>query len=268
MRTKNQIVKKRLQTTWLLLAWVAGSAQAGQSWSLATSMSYNQGTYVYENTIENYYLNLGVRYKQPLWSIAVTLPILAQQDNLELASFPESGVADSNGVLTNTHWGNVKMGVGDLYIFGQRTVWQNFKSKSSLSATFQFKVPLGFSSQTFSSQKKDYGAGILFKQYRGDYSFFTDLGYLVLGNPEWGIYKNPISYGAGIGRTFLRKTLSMSMYYRAYTEIIDGISPPQQISFGLYGRLNRQSNISINWTQGLSESSPDRGISMGLSRKL
>ncbi len=43
MRTKKNIVKKRLQTLWLLLAWVAGSTQAGQSWSLVTSTSYNQG---------------------------------------------------------------------------------------------------------------------------------------------------------------------------------------------------------------------------------
>lgn len=270
MRTKNQIVKTRLQTAWLLLAWASIPAQAGQSWSFTSSMSYNQGNYIYENTIENYYINLGLRYKQPKWSLAVTLPFLAQQDNLDLPELSESGgTPDSLSTITGSaHDQNTIMGIGDIYLFGQRTIWQNVKFKSSLAATFQFKLPLGFSSQSFSSQKMDYGVGIVLKQYWGAYSLFTDFGYLILGNPEWGIYKNPISYGAGIGRTFLRKTLSMSMYYRAYTEIVEGISPPQQISIGLYGRLNRQSNISLNWTQGLSESSPDRGISVGLSRKL
>jgi len=265
MRTKSNLLKRCLQTAWLLLAW-AGSAQAGQSWSLNTSMSYNQGSYVYENNIENYYLNIGVRYKQPLWTITATLPFLAQQDNI----VSESGLPiDSLSLISSpAHDRNLKTGVGDIYLFGQRIIWQNYKSRSSLAATFQLKLPIGISSQSFSSQRTDYGAGIIFKQYWDKYSFFTDFGYLVLGDPEWGTYKDPYSYGLGISRTFLRRNLSASVYYRAYTEIVTGISPPQQLSVGLYGRLDRRSIVSLNWTQGLSESSPDRGISVGLSWKL
>jgi len=270
VRRKTNILHKYLQMLWLLLAWVASSTQAGQSWSMATSVSYNQGSYIYNNTIETYYLNVGITYKKPLWSLSLSLPILAQQDNVGLATSLESQTAgDSlNIALNSAHDSNVTMGFGDLYLSGQGTIWKSLKSKVFLSATFQLKVPMGFSSEMFSSQKMDYGAGLALRKYLGTYSIFTDLGYLVLGDPVWVRYKDPMSFGIGFGKTFLRKNVSASVYYRTYTEILTGISPPKQISTGIYARLNRQTFLSMNWTKGLSESSPDNGFSMGMSWKL
>ncbi len=270
MSTNNNIIKIPLQTLWLMLAWVTSSTQAGQSWSLSTSMTFNEGTYIYDNTIENYNLNVGVSYKKPLWSVTATLPLLAQQDNVGLTTSLEPGNAgDSLSLdMDSAHDNNVTMGFGDLYLYGQRTIWKNLKSRAFLSTTFQLKVPMVFSSEMFSSQKMDYGAGLTFRKYLGTYSLFTDLGYLVLGDPVWGKYKDPIIFGVGIGKTFLWKNVFASVYYRTYTEILAGISPPKQISMGIYARLTHQMYLSSNWTIGLSESSPDNGFSLGLNWNL
>ena len=257
---------KRLQTLWLLLAWVAMSAQAGQSWSVLTSMSYNQGKYIYDDTVENLYLNLGVRYRQPNWSLTISLPVIGQQDNNDANSgVLIDSLASAMGFL---HDQNIDMGLGDLYIFGQRKLWKSPRGKTQLSATFQLKYPLGFSSEMFSSQQIDYGAGISLRQSWGPNSLYGDIGYLVLGSPDWGEYSNPVSYGIGMGRSFLRKMVVTSIYYREYTEILAGLIPPKQVSVGISARLTYRTYISLNLTQGLSESSPDSGVTSGIVWKI
>ncbi len=253
MSSKKQTVKNRLRAVWLILAWVAGAAQAEQSWSLLTSVSYNNGDYIYDETIENYYFNLGVRYRAAKWTVSATLPFLTQQDNV--------GLVSGGNTVTNS-------GVGDLYVFGERALWKSYRKRSIVSLFGQLKVPHGLSTVNFSSQVMDAGIGINFRRSLGNYSIFSDIGYLSLGDPEGLEYSDPLSYGLGMGRFFLRRLISTSVYYKSYTQILNGIMPPKQLSLGISAKLTNQTNLSLYTSVGLSESSPDYGISFGLTRGL
>lgn len=250
-----------LQILWLFLAWAPGSSQAGQSWSVLTSMTYNSGYYIYDATVENYFINLGVRYHTAKWAVSASIPFQTRRDNVQT-------IADDLNSLNNVDDTGISSGLGDLYLFGERTLWKSYRKRSTVNVNGQIKIPLGTSETHFSSNVTDMGIGVSFRRYWGQYSIYGDAGFLVLGDPEGLEYADPFSYGLGLGRFFLNRLISTSLYYKAYTQIIQGIEPPRQASLSVITRLNNQTFLSLYVSGGLSESSPDYAVSLGLSRNL
>ncbi len=228
--------------------------QAGNL-TLSTSFSYNNGYYIYTETLQTYYMNLGLRYTEGDLMISGYVPFIMQNDIFADAEQTDYNDPYHMGETMKDHTYN--SGIGDVFLYGEYRIFQPLNAAPTVYLTAQIKIPTSAALSLFSTGEFDYGAGLALRQWFGSYYGFANAGYLVLGNPPGIEYRNPFSFGIGAGKFFLQGRYSINLYYRAYSEIISGVQPPQQLSLGLSAALSRSTYTSLYLIKGFSESSPN-----------
>ncbi len=245
-----------------LLFFVLTAAQSvnAKNWSVYTSASFNNGTYIYDQNTSNYYLNTGIRYQTVTWTVSVALPFIVQNSSV----YNQGTVSGSAGNTAMQGSESYVGGMGDVYLYSEYRILRNSYTLPFISITGQLKIPTVKKLTLFSSGVFDFGLGLALRKPFGRYNVFADGGYLLLGDPSGINYSNPFSFGFGIGRFFKNGLYSVSVYYKGYTQIIEGIDPPQQISLGLFSHLTDSTIVSLFFGKGFSESSPDYALTGGI----
>ena len=240
-----------------LICFLFLSSSAQSSLSVNGSFSYNNYNYILSGSNNFYYLNLGARFNSSKFSLSASIPLVFQNNSDSLAS--------TNNFI-NDHMdssAHTQLFLGDIYLYGEYHLFRSSDYSTSFSLTGQFKIPTSPTLSAYSSGEYDYGAGIVTRKLLGDFNIFGDLSYLVLGDPFGFIYQDPLIYGIGAGRFFDNGKYSLSLYYRGYTQISEGIEPPRQLSMGFFVWLGRNTSLSAYAVKGFSESSPDLAFNLG-----
>ena len=108
-------------------------AQSG--WSINSSIQMAEGDYITGISRNNYYFNIGSRYRSESWYLSATISIIAQDE-----LFSDSYSNDMMGGSSTPH---LEMGIGDLFLFGEvnktcLTIYSILKSPLKLSCRFVF----------------------------------------------------------------------------------------------------------------------------------
>ncbi len=240
----------------IVLVTTAGA----KNWSVYTSASFNNGTYIYDQNTSNYYLNTGLRYHTAKWTVSVALPFIIQNSFV----YNQGTISGSAANTAMQGTDNYSGGMGDVYLYSEYRILKGNRLLPSLSFTGQLKIPTVKKLTLFSSGAFDYGFGIALRKSMGRFNAFANAGYLLLGDPQGINYINPISFGLGFGRFFKNGMYSASIYYKRYTKIIERLDPPQQVSLGLFSRLSDSTIVSFFFGKGFSESTPDYALTGGI----
>lgn len=264
-----------------------------EGWTLSTSLQYSGGNYLSNNSNKIIYLYGGAGYQTNNWSFSISIPIVAQSaggvgqvggmmlpngnnDNSSRSMMDNIGGNNNDSMLGNdgspinnqsmSSFGHV--GLGDLYIYGSYNLFEDHISSFSITLNSFVKIPTANSSQGLGTGKFDFGLSTTVKQIVESYIGFVDIGYIEVGKPENINYRNPISFGLGIGRLFDDGNYSLLLYYQAYTTIIDGYDAPRLISLGFNFKINPKLTLSLIGAGGLSKVTSDFSFSSGLEWNL
>ncbi len=274
----------------LFLFFVSGSFVHGQEgWTLSTSIQYSGGNYLSNNSNKIIYLYGGAGYQTNDWSFSLSVPVVAQSaggvGQVGGMMLPNGNSSSSSGDVMGNNSGGIMgngvsatntqsmssfghVGLGDLYLYGSYTLFENNVSLFSLTFNSFVKFPTANNSQGLGTGKFDFGVSATIRQTVGSYLAFADLGYIEIGNPANINYKNPVSYGLGAGRYFDNGNYSLLLYYQAYTTIIDGYEAPRLISLGFNFKINPKLTLSLIGAAGLSKVTSDFSFSSGLEWNL
>lgn len=273
----------------MLLVVTVTAAFAG-SWSVTGGFQYIQGKYIYTTSTSTYYLYGGLQYRTSRWNVGFNVPLIMQNSDL---------VSNSGGMFVpsgHTHAGSVdppgggphgggmmgggrtietssvetqhELGFGDTYVSGQYTILDEQQNRPSIALSGQMKIPTGNTAENFSTGEFDYSLAVNFAKRWGSTAGFLDAGYWWLGNPPEVTYKNPFTYGVGVGQFFAGGRFSALLYYQGYTTILEGYDPPRQGNLGFYYRSGEKTLLSATITAGFSNTTPDLGFYLGFSRSL
>ncbi len=262
----------------------------GGTWSINGSAQYLNGEYIYTTGTSTYYLSGGVRYQTERWNVGISVPGIAQNNDLVSGSgamFVPSGHTDQeqgDGGMGNGHHGGGMMdgnhivtdhvvshfefGVGDVYLSGQYQLMADRSSGPSVAVSGQIKFPTASKERNYGTGEFDYGMTVNLAKRWKNYAGFLDVGYWLLGDTPEINYKDPFTYGIGMGRFFDNGNFSALLYYRGYSAILENYDPPRQGSLGLYYRTDDQTIFSLTATAGFSDTSPHFGLSVGFNRTL
>jgi hypothetical protein len=261
-----------------LLLVVPSTAYSEGNWFVNGSLQFNYGNYIYDTGTSTYYLYGGIRYQSEALSLSANVPVIGQ--NTDLVSqggnmlLPGQSNSESMGHGSGHHGNGHRMsisisdliiGIGDIFTYATHRLWKESSLFPGLSFSGQIKFP---TASEFGTGEFDFGAGINLKKKLGDFATFLDLGYLNIGDPDSLHYQNPFTFGVGLGRLFQNGKMSVIVYLQAYTEVLEKYDPPAQGSLGMLYLINDRSSLSIFGLFGLTNTSPDFGVSIGLERKL
>ena len=256
----------------VVMILIFGANAFSQSrWALSTSVTFNSGDYIYQQRTNNYYFNTGLSYMTQKWSVSVLLPFILQNSSVYNENSDGSGLDSQHRMpeqTVNHLSNNYETGIGDLYFYGEYQALKASVLRPAVSISAQFKVPTANRLTLFSTGQFDYGLGLVLRKWVRTFNAFAELSYLKIGDPQEIDYQDPLAYGLGIGKYFASGKYSASFYFKGYSQIISGVDPPRQMALGFFTMLSNQTFLSFYLTKGLSESSPDFGLSSGIDWKL
>ena len=89
--------------------------------------------------------------------------------------------------------------------------------------------------------------------------------YWILGDPPDAELENPLAVSASLGRSFAGGKALASVVFLSCTEIVSGAEPLRQIGVGFNYLLGGGRGIGGTALAGLSDSSPDAAVSVGMT---
>jgi hypothetical protein len=225
-------------------------------WSINSSIQMTQGDFITGNTSTNYYLNFGSRYRAETWYISANFSFITRD-----GAFSES---TENNMMGESGPSHLNMEFGDIYLFGEINLLKGTRVLPWVALSSQIKIPTAGSENYLGTGEFDFGIGLTFRKQIFSLIAFGDIGYLNLGDPEDITFLNPLTFGIGVGKGISYGKYSISLYYQHYTKIYESYDAPHQVSLGLYMNIINRTYLSLISSKGLSETSPDFNVSMGL----
>ncbi len=240
-------------------------------------LKWNSGNYIYSEFTNTAYLYPTLGYKTDRYFASISLPLISQNTDLvtqlgggmipAMHGHDDGSSNSGHGMFSGEHDGMHEMNwaIGDLYLNMGITVAKEGDNIPALSFTALVKLPTASTEQNLGTGELDYGIGISASKDMGFVYGFWDVNYYLLGDPQTIDLTNPIGFGLGIGKPLLNGKLSLLAYYYGYTEILDGVEPPRDLTLNANYRINRMYQIDGGFSMGFSESSPDFGLFVGSS---
>jgi hypothetical protein len=278
---KNYSDIMRLFKKSLILIFVLGNVNvislfAQDKWSIGSSFQSSSGNYIYETNTNTYSWYSNLRLQQNRWNISVSFPVIAQNNDQVTGAggmFLPSGNMHSDNAGNGSHHGgmmedneifrNLDVGIGDLYLWNSYLLSNEYNERPAVYINAQLKIPTASTKKNYGTGEFDFGIGFTLRKTISSFFAVVDFGYLYFGDPEGFEFKNPLSFGAGIGRNFLQGKYSTLLLYQGYTKIFDEFQAPSQISLGINYRAHLNLVLSFIGASGLSETSPDFSLSSG-----
>lgn len=251
----------------ILVLGVAGKLPAQSKCTLTTSVQMAKGNYTSANSTTTYSFYGSLRYTADRWNVSLSLPYLTQNSDLVTRAggmlLPTGDASHSSAEshrgghmgnsLTTSHF---EHGLGDVYFYGEYRLLDERTPRPEVSITTQVKLPTASVAKNFGTGEYDYGLGLAFRKKMGTFAGFFDFGYTVIGDPAGATYKDPLAFGAGIGKVFDTGRYSLVLYFQSYSRILANLEAPRQASLGVNYKINTGVTLSLLASAGLSETSP------------
>ncbi len=284
--SRNWKIELIILSVWLMFS--AASVQAQGNWYASGYLQYSQGDYIFGSNTSTFYLVPGLRYEANGWSASAILPVVSQNNNFVTGvggmllphggsnmnmSSGGGGMMGGPGSSSMGSMSNI-FGLGDLFLTAEYDLIRPDLDQSTgsfgpegnspaIGIDVQMKVPTASTADNFGTGKFDFGGSLNYRQLFGAYVVMANAGYLLIGKPAGVDFKDPFSYGGGIGRFFGEGDFSLALMYQGYTTILSGYPPPNQASIG----LNCKTSSDMIWTvlvsKGLTDTAPSFGIAGG-----
>jgi hypothetical protein len=155
-------------------------------------------------------------------------------------------------------------GIGDVVARGGYRLFSNESNDVSLYGSAAVKFPTADEDKGLGTGETDYGAYLTLSKYWTMTVLSVYSGYRVNGDPPGLDLNNVLSYGVGVSRFFTDNSVYVSLEGRQ--AIVDGADDPAELIGGMYHRLGQKYFLRGEVSAGLTDGSPDYGLSVGVVR--
>ncbi|MDP2365661.1 MAG: hypothetical protein Q8M94_18080, partial [Ignavibacteria bacterium] len=245
-----EMLGKPVFTGFLLIILCFNQNVFGQNgWYVNTSVQLSGGNYILDSYNRVFSFNGGLRYQGEGFGVSVSVPVIGSNNNSTVQNPPTNS---SSPMMSSMNYG-----LGDIYGYFDYRILSEYEDFVDLYFNSQIKIPTASSKLNIGTDEYDIGISISLKKTLYSFITFVDLGYLNIGDPSTITYKNPLTYGFGIGKLINYGEYSLFIYYNGYTKIVDKYDAPQQVSFGANYKLSEKIILSLITSAGIGNFAPD-----------
>lgn len=182
-------------------------------------------------------------------------------DARAIAAVPGALLVDSGAVEAP---GDLAMHLGDPVLQAETELSLGARGTTRLGAKLLTKLPLSDPESGVGTGELDYGAGLSFSAVSARTFFFVDVTHWVLGDMVDLPLRDLTSGSLGVGLTFgeMGRVSTLASVSGA-TAIVDNVEAPLSAGLSIGLAVREQRFVTLGATVGLSESSPDWGVTAG-----
>lgn len=225
----------------------------------STGADYSNGDYGGDQTIEEWYVPVTLKYVGDTMSYGVTIPYLS------VRAPKGTVVTDTDGqIVIGGGEKRTESGIGD--IIGRITFFDVYRNDDlDIAVDLGAKIKLGTADEEkgLGTGKTDYSLQINLFKFYDDYYLSGTLGYKVRGEPD-GLDLEDVWFGSvgAVYRYSSKTKVGLAFDFRQ-SSFYDG-EHIRELSAFVYHRLENSWGISAYSYAGLSDSSPDFGIGVSV----
>ena len=262
---------RALVTAMVLTLAVAAPALAEEHpWiSFTSSVNYTVGDYGTDKDTTIVYVpfTLGVSPIDRLW-LSVTVPFLYQDtQNVVLTGGGVASRQKQKGKLTKPSGSTSEEGLGDVLGKASFVVVREAALIPEIEPYVKIKFPTADRDRGLGTGEFDETFGVdLSKNLVGDLYGYLTLAYTFIGDPPGSDLHD--SFGWSLGAAYaVVPAVSVFAFLDGATSVAPGQDGPLEVRAGAEWRLTRVLKLTGSVTRGLSDGSPDWGVSAGLGVK-
>ena len=251
----------------LLVAALTPSTTRAEDWrfSVGSSVNYLSGDYGTGRDTSLLYVPLTLTVAPvPRLKLGLTIPYIRQTgENVVLTG---GGVAARNNVLATSRSVNrTEDGLGDILLRGEYVLLEEGAVLPEVAPFLKVKFPTADRDKGLGTGEFDETVGTsLSKTFFERLVGYIDLGYTFIGSPPGADFRN--SFGWSLGAAYqIAQPVSVFAFLDGATAIARGQDDPLELRVGAEYRVTKAVRLTGAVTKGLSDGSPDYGVSIGVT---
>ena len=255
-------------TAFVILALCLAAAQeaGAYDWKIGTSLNYDTGKYGTGTRTDSVYIPLTLTRYYTGGQVSLTVPWLRQSSSGAVTRVGGSPVRASRDD-TAAALGSSESGMGDVLLRGTYAIKEESLHSFDLSFAGSLKFPTANEKKGLGTGEIDQGAGLEFaKKMSRNWTLLIDGYYTIIGDPEGVDYDNQVALDIGFYR-LLREDLSVTAYYQTRSALVSDNPDQREVNATLVRTLANDDQVSAGLLLGLSEGSPQVGVSVGFARR-
>lgn len=248
----------------LLLCLAAAPGAGAYDWKFGTSLNYDTGKYGTGTRTDSVYIPFTATRYYTGGQVSLTVPWLRQSSSGAVTRVGGSPVrASRNGGAVASS----ESGLGDMLLRGTYAIKEESLHRFDLAFAGLLKLPTANEKKGLGTGEIDQGAGLEFaKKMSADWTLLIDGYYTIVGDPEGVNYDNQVALDIGFYRQ-LREDLSLTAYYQTRSALVADNADQREVNGTLVRTQPNGDQLSAGLLLGLSEGSPQLGLSVGFARR-
>lgn len=242
-----------------------GTGAGAADWKFSSSFNYDTGKYGGTTRTDSIYIPFTLKRYYREGDISVTLPCLRQSSSGRITRVGGKPVRATGGRVSAR--AAAESGLGDILVRGSYVLKREGPKSFDLAAAGKLKLPTANETRGLGTGEMDQGAGLEFaKELSPDLTMLADAYYTIIGDPPGADLNNEVALDLGFSRP-VSKNLSLTVLYETSSALLDGNADPRSLSGTLSYAAAGGAEYSCGLLLGLSEGSPQLGLSAGFSRR-
>lgn len=230
------------------------------TWTLSSSVGYDQGSYGTNSQTST--LNVPVSLKVgwgEIGDLEGTISYIHQTSR--------AGVTIVNGVpirVSGRTGVETTDGMGDINLKGRYFALPEGSYYPGITPTLGVKFPTADRDKNLGTGKFDYELGLELHKTFEPIVLFLNGSYTFMGDPPAQRLNDRKAWGAGVQWNMI-ESIALTGSISGSNALVKGNNDPLAASLSLSYNFTKSFGISISGTKGLSDGSPDFGVTTGLS---
>jgi hypothetical protein len=175
---------------------------------------------------------------------------------------------DATDTLSVTNTTVSACGMGDIVVRGRYYLLDEHGWMPTVALRAHLKAPTADADRGLGTGRPDEGVGLeISRTFRGGFMAMLDGGYTVIGKPTGVDFDNNWWYDVGVGQNLGSDAINLSVFFSEYRAIVPGLANARDMLVALNLKGASGWRIQISGEKGLSDGSPDHGVTIGAARR-
>ena len=159
-------------------------------------------------------------------------------------------------------------GLGDIVVRGRYYIVDEHAWLPTVAIRAHVKTPTADAERGLGTGRPDEGVGLeISRTFGRGFMAMLDGGYTVIGQPTGVAYDNNWWYDVGFGQNLGSDAVNLSVFFSEYRAIVPGLANARDVFVALNVKGAGGWRIQVSGEKGLSDGSPDHGITFGAARR-
>jgi Putative MetA-pathway of phenol degradation len=159
-------------------------------------------------------------------------------------------------------------GMGDIIVRGRYYVVDERAWMPTVAIRAHVKAPTADAERGLGTGRPDEGVGLeISRTFGRGFMAMLDGGYTVIGQPTGVEFNNNWWYDIGVGQNLGSDAVNLSVFFTEYRAIVPGLANARDVLVALSVKGASGWRIQVSGEKGLSDGSPDHGVTFGAARR-